>query len=317
MLKENNKIVYTLIIIIILLLSIIDYFFGIKYFGSIYGYIVKPSLWLMLFIVIYFLFRRTKLTPGKHKKDINFIMIVLTITYFLIFFSLGYIKGFNISVYNKTLSGIFINLYSIVPIILVKEYLRLYMVNNLTRHKKAIKLILISILLFIPDINLSNFLSDFETNAGSLQFLFATLIPKLSISFFLTFTIYYSHNLIAYFYLLFPITLNFIIPYLPNIDWFLEGMLTTSFVFMGFLMINSQILKNNQQKENPVTVQEFRNSWTIPTIILSIYIPFMASFLFIKPVVIASNSMYPIFNKGDIVIIKTVTPNEKSKNLKN
>ena len=87
---------------------------------------------IILFIgIITFFFFKNEITPNlKYKKEVSFYVIVATLIYFVIYFSLGYLKGFAHNPYDGTINGLLLNLWTFIPVILVKEYVRFYMINN-------------------------------------------------------------------------------------------------------------------------------------------------------------------------------------------
>ena len=139
--KKNLKII---ILTIIMLSSITFEVFGISTsFGSFYSYIVKPLIWIFIGIITYFFFRGDTLPNLKHQKDVMFCTFVTTLLYFATYFCLGYIKGFAHNPYDTTMKGVLTNLWVFIPVVLVKEYVRYYMINNADKKKILLNALLI------------------------------------------------------------------------------------------------------------------------------------------------------------------------------
>ena len=142
--KKNLKII---ILSIIVLATMTFEVIGMSTsFGSFYSYVVKPLIWIFIGIITYFFFKGDVIPNLKHKKEVSFCVIVTTLIYYAIYFCMGYVKGFAHNPYDYTLKGIINNLWIFVPIVIVKEYVRYYMINNSSQKRILLNALLISIL---------------------------------------------------------------------------------------------------------------------------------------------------------------------------
>ena len=131
--KKSIKI---LILSIIILASLVPEVTGISAsMGSYYAYVIKPLTWIFIGIVSFFFFRDDVVANLKYRKEVTFCVVVATLIYFIIYFILGYVKGFAHNPYDSTIKGILLNLWAFVPVLIVREYARFYMINNCNKKR--------------------------------------------------------------------------------------------------------------------------------------------------------------------------------------
>ncbi len=133
-------------------------------FGSSYSYVIKPMIWIFIGIITFIFFKNDKIANNKYKREVNFAVVVTTLIYFLIYFVLGYIKGFAGNPYDSSAKGLFTNLWTFVPMLIVREYARYYMVNNCNQKKILIWTLFISLTFVLTDLNYYKLGSYFETH---------------------------------------------------------------------------------------------------------------------------------------------------------
>lgn len=196
----------------------------------------------------------------------------------------------------------------LVPIIFI-EYIRTTLVNT---NKNKLHYILITILFTLVTVNIKTILlkSDYSTIFKDFS---SIVIPTLTSNILLTYlsiSCGYYGNL---FYRIPQILVSIILPILPNLNWYYTsvlGVLLPLFIYAYIKNINTKI-ESHYEKKKAQTKSRLKLLYiTIPIFILVL---FVAGFLKYKPVAIMSNSMKPIFNRGDVVIVEKVT----KKNIEN
>lgn len=305
--KKINYIVLSLLIILISLMDLTN--FSIR-FQSMYVYVIKPLVWLFMLIFVVIALDNDFIKNTKYKKTVDFNMIILTIIYFLLYFSSGYLKGFAYNPFTNTIKGLLLNVWSFGVIIIVKEYIRYFAINNLGKNNIILKFFLISLLLVLPEIDIVNITNHFSNGLSLFKYFIQYLVPQITISMFLSYVSYYSGFFMPLVYRLFPLVMQLVLPMLPKIDWFYLSLLNTVIPFFGFLWINYRIQKDSRiLPEKEIKKMRLTNS-IIPLFVLVFVLIFGLGILPYRPVVIASNSMLPKFEVGDIVLIKDIKSDE-------
>ena len=253
------------------------------YTNNFYLNFINPLFWLCFLINQ----QNLKLFP---KKEIN-ITLTISIIFFILYLTSGFIFGFNKSPYSHTLVNIFQNIWPVILPIYGIEIIRYKLIKN----NKNSFIFLITIIIIISDINFKVlFLSH---NIIFLHYFISTIIPIIAQNILFTYLSLNSHYHIPIIFKLFNELPIFILPIIPYRNWFIAG----SFAIIKVLIIyylfkyyifNKKIYSKNS-KLYPLTI--------IASIILVL---FMLGIFNYQPIVILSNSMNPTFNKGDIVIYK-------------
>lgn len=276
---------------------------SIKY-GSSYTYVIKPVIWIFIGIIAFVFFKNEVNVNNKYKREVNFAVLVSSLIYFLTYFILGYIKGFANNPYDITLKGIMLNLWTFVPILIVREYIRYYMVNNCNQKRVLLWTLYISLMFVFVNLNVYKFDTYFKTSLSTIEFIMQTFFPSLIENLYLTYICYFSGYQTSIIYSLLPQLALYVLPILPDIDWATLSIINSAIPFFSYIYINYTINKIDKT----YTRKEVKTVGIKGLISMILIVAFMICFgvgVFpVKPLVIASNSMAPKIHRGDIVIIK-------------
>lgn len=276
---------------------------SIKY-GSSYTYVIKPVIWIFIGIIAFVFFKNEVNVNNKYKREVNFAVLVSSLIYFLTYFILGYIKGFANNPYDITLKGIMLNLWTFVPILIVREYIRYYMVNNCNQKRVLLWTLYISLMFVFVNLNVYKFDTYFKTSLSTIEFIMQTFFPSLIENLYLTYICYFSGYQTSIIYSLLPQLSLYVLPILPDIDWATLSIINSAIPFFSYIYINYTINKIDKT----YTRKEVKTVGIKGLISMILIVAFMICFgvgVFpVKPLVIASNSMAPKIHRGDIVIIK-------------
>ena len=239
--KKQMKII--ILIMIILLSSIFEITKASLLFDSSYSYVIKPLLWIFIGIITFFFFKNDVIENNKYKKEVKFYVIITTLIYFLIYFGLGYVKGFAYNPYDSTVKGILLNLWTFLPIVIVKEYARFYMINNCGKKKILLWALLISFVFTLVDLNFYKFDTYFANRLTTLEFVLQTLAPSLIVNLYLTYISYFAGYKVSVIYAsVFQLAL-YVLPILPDINWATQSILNASIPFFSYIYVNYMINK--------------------------------------------------------------------------
>ena len=308
--KFNKKtiVIYSLILVYILFSNI----FGYKYYSTIMTSVINPLFYIITFIISILLSNADHNQRIKAKVNKYQTMFILIISYLIIYVLLGLFLGYVKSIYSHAFLGILKNIWDyIIPIIFI-ELIRNILVRNSCNSK--IVFLIIVLLFTLIDIDLFNIIS-LTNKAEIFKSTFSIILPAVIKNLSLTYiskTSGYTTNLI---YLLPQKLTNIILPIFPDLDWYfisLLGILLPVFAFIIIKHLDDKIesskSKSRIKKEKPIRI-------IILITPLIIFCLFVAGIFKYKPTAIVSNSMHPIFDRGDVVIIEKLD-RKKSRNLK-
>lgn len=308
--KFNKKtiVIYSLILVYILFSNI----FGYKYYSTIMTSVINPLFYIITFIISILLSNADNNQRIKAKVNKYQTMFILIISYLIIYVLLGLFLGYVKSIYSHSFLGILKNIWDyIIPIIFI-ELIRNILVRNSCNSK--IVFLIIALLFTLIDIDLFNIIS-LTNKAEIFKTTFSIILPAVIKNLSLTYiskTSGYTTNLI---YLLPQKLTNIILPIFPDLDWYfisLLGILLPVFAFIIIKHLDDKIesskSKSRIKKEKPIRI-------IILITPLIIFCLFVAGIFKYKPTAIVSNSMHPIFDRGDVVIVEKLD-RKKRKNLK-
>ena len=306
--KFNKKIIpiYCLLIIYI----VFSTFYGYRSYANIMIHIINPLFYITTFIILLFLSNSDNKQRVKAKTNKYQLLFIIVITYLIIYVFAGLFLGYVKSIYSHSLLGIIKNIWNyIIPIVFI-ELIRNIVIRNSGNNKLIF--ILISLLFTLIDIDLFNIINI--TNKKEIfKLTFSTIIPTVVENFTLTYITMTSGYIANLIYLLPQELTNIILPIFPDLDWYfssLFGILLPTICFIVIKYLDDRIEaikpKSRLKKEKPIRLIIFIS----PLILFAL---FVAGIFKYKPTAIVSNSMYPIYQRGDVVIIEKVN----TKNIKN
>ena len=272
--------------------------------GSSYAYVLKPMIWIFIGIITFVFFKNEKIVNNKYKKEVNFVVVVTTLIYFLIYFVLGYIKGFANNPYDSSQRGIITNLWTFLPMLIVREYVRYYMINNCDQKRILSWTLFISLMFVAVDLNIYKFDTYFETSLTTLEFIIETLLPGIVTNLYLTYICYFAGYKTSVLYALLPQLALYVLPILPDADWSVLSILNSAVPFFSYIYINYMINKMDKTLNHKEVKTVDLKGWLSMIAIVILMVCFGVGLFPIEPLVIASNSMAPKIYKGDIVIIQ-------------
>lgn len=290
--------IITILFFILKLLVINKFFYLLEYFDLIFYFLV-----LLLFI---FLFGRPKNKNYLKRISIRYI-IMLLLFYVLVVYLLGFFTGFTKSIYSFNLTVILSNIVPIFLMVLFQEYSRFIVANKSFNHIGPYIFFTISYIL----IEIFNSYINTEFNNLFQLFNFTCLIilpiiAKQTVSSYLTYKISYTPTLI--YNLAFAIA-PFVLPIIPDLGNYLNSIFGILFPFIIFLSMKKLVEYNNL--DSVKIARSFIKIICIPIIFFSLVLIILISGVFsYKLIAIGSDSMNPVYYKGDAIIYKKENPSD-------
>ena len=263
---------------------------------------------ILLLGLTYFLFGFEK-NRKRYWKDIVLEIIIVLISFFLMYYLLGIFIGFAKTKNYLTITSFKKFIFPIFIYIILKEYLRYQLIMKASEEKKLIYLICIFFIALENTIPFS--IHPLSFNQEMFLFLALTFIPSVTENILCTYLTLNFGYIPGIVYLLIIKLYFYILPLIPNPNEYIYSMVF--FLLPVFVLFR---IKNWQQKDrtNPIEREQQNKSgliYYLPALIITIVLVYFVSGYFkYYAIAIASNSMSPCFYKGDVVII-----NQKYQNL--
>lgn len=263
---------------------------------------------IIILIIFKFMFGFEK-DRHRYIKDLILETVIFLLTYFIIFYLSGIIIGFAKTTNYYTLSGFTDFIIPLVLSIILKEYLR-YMMLTKSEYCKLLNVTTV-ILFIIFDVSNAIFYNSFSNNYDSFMFISLTLLPAIGNNIVCSYISRSSGYKPVILYLLCINLYQYLLPIIPNPNEYLLSVINLLVPFSyGFSIYrfygrvkDEDILRDyNKKKINSL----------IPALIISIIAVYFTSGYFkYYMVAIASGSMTPNINKGDVVIIEKTNKYEE------
>ncbi|MEG0995159.1 MAG: hypothetical protein RSE91_04255, partial [Bacilli bacterium] len=299
----------------ILLVLLIGYllcmnFLVVPYYPNQSIYIIKPLLWLALAVFTY-IFTKDKYVKVKDKNKVLQICIIIVMSYTIIYYLSGLYFGFIKTAYSRSLFSIIKNIYAFVLIIIAEEYVRY---RILTYGKKNIILfIFVSLTFVLVEFNFSTLFSQLKTNAAIFEFVSSQLLPLICCNLFYSYLVMVNNYKASISFRVPVLLLSLIIGIFPDLNWYIYGCVQIIYTAISYYIIRYYLKKKNNDKEEAHKYATKNSrlyeyiSWIGFILILMTLVMFISGNFKYVPIAIMSNSMDPIFERGDVLIYKKVT----------
>lgn len=269
---------------------------------------------ILFFIGLLFLFKFIfGFEKDKHRYTKNVIIeiFIILLMFFIIFYLFGLIVGF---VKNNS----YLNFYGLsnimIPIfitIILKEILRYEILMKASDNKLLI--ILSCILFIIFDLFNSFSLNDFSSKYNIFLFISLNLIPAISNNVVCTYLSIKSGYKPLIFYQIIIQLYSYILPIIPDVSEYilsLIGLLLPIIIgrkiYNDFRVENDEYIGRNYKKKDYLIL-----GFSSFIVIFLVY--FCSGYFKYHVIAIASGSMHPYLNKGDLVVIEKINKDTKLK----
>ena len=307
--SKKGILLYSLIIVFLLGRVFVFKFLPI----SKYTMVVNPLFWLFMAILSY-LVSRDEATPRmRNKLDIIQSVTIIMIIYSMLYFSLGLFFGYERSPYSHSIISIIKNIWSFVIIISFQEYTRFQIIKTIP--KRISTYALLTILFFIAEIDFWNFTDNFTNNADTFKYISQTLLPLFVSNCLFTYLAVSSGNVSSTIYRSIIALMLVLLPIYPSINWLIKSMIEIILVVITALYVNYTDLKSSRRTKKRELKKESIVSYIPFVIALVVVVCFIGGMFKYQPIAVLSNSMYPVFSRGDSVIIEKID-NKDLKKLK-
>ena len=293
--KKNIKLIYQVELALFFLTLILCGL--IKVIASKYRVFIAITFLLVLLIVSYLIFGLKK--DNNYNKNSSIRIVVAKVMCFgIISYILGIVLGFNRG-YAYSLQSL---VYGIIPTILltiVTEMLRYTLLKNTFGYKKAV--IIFTILIILLNIVIK--VGVIDTSYKLFLFMVATVLPIIAIESLCSYLVVkvgpVSGIVLKLSLGLYP----YIFPIVPNLGDYLRTVIDIILVYSTYTTINKGLLEY-EKNDKYINKYNFRLV-TYPLIILLIGLVILVSGIFkYQLIAIASNSMMPVFSRGDALLIE-------------
>mgnify|MGYP000433120794 CR=1 FL=1 len=281
--------------------------------------LIKDSRF-MLILWLPGIFAYIRLAPKINSKGrigyldkINFEVLIMTIAYYALRYLIG-ILIFNLgrSPYAFTPTGILYNIADVVPQLVAGQLVRYHLINTYcSRRNNEPVFYSLSFILAACEFNWN--LIKTSMDLIDLTQLFAReVLPNLCESILLSFLALYGSVSTPVIYIMTTFAFEWLIPILPDLNWFCEGILGTIAPVIMISYITTRYNRKRHREKVKSIKEQIETTFVLTFSVLLIW--FVVGVFPIYPSVVATGSMEPLIYPGDIILIRQIRdPDEINK----
>lgn len=304
---QNSKIVSIVILIIMLAYFLFSQIYLVNT-GWVYVYLLNPLFYVVMAVVLKFLILSPYKTK-KHQKPIIQYIIITTLAYTILFLLSGLFLTYGRNPYSTGFVGILFNLYSVGLVIFCREYIRYKIINNVFEKDRKLICIITVIVFSIQEISFAAFANEINIYF-ILKIIFATVIPAIARNCLFTYIELYTDYWSGFVYELITHLALWIPPILPKAPWVYTAITDTVFPII-LLLYSIYDISSKDKLHIYKSLKAIEPKGLVPLAIGIILVIWFAIGIFpIKPIGVASGSMYPNINMGDIAIVQKCNAND-------
>ncbi|MEM3696540.1 MAG: signal peptidase I [Candidatus Bathyarchaeia archaeon] len=278
-------------------------------FGGEMIFIMDALLWAIIIPLTILISKLTK--TNLLQTDKTLIQLATIIAVFQVFLSvfMAFFIGFGKNALTWTPRALAIYFPFLLTPFLATEISRAYLAQTVSKHKPTMAILLISIFYTLLTPTIPYYL-DLTSPLAIAEFLIRTLIPTLATSLLATYFAYLGGLPANLTYMAVPVFFTWFSPILPNIQWQTQSILTVTATTIGFIILDQTVKPLPTAKERRIhRIRLTRKGksqtiyWTAIALIAVIAVWSTTGLLGFTPTIIASGSMQPTLNPGDIAIV--------------
>ncbi len=267
-------------------------------------------LFLFLSLCLFKIFFDFEKDKHRNTNDVILYLIIYLLIVLIIYYAIGLFTGYVRIPNYYSLYGIFNIILPIVLTILLSEFFRYQL---LRKSEGNLKLIILTTILFIlVDVTNSIYFADFTTGYSIIVFIGLTLLPSICKNIFSTYTSSQTGYKPAIILSLCISLYKYLLPIIPDFNEYFLSMFLL-FVLTVITLIIVKVLRNNSDAEQVTdskhTKRLFALAYVFEAIFAIILIYFVSGYFKYYAIAIASNSMYPTFERGSVAIIEKIEGN--------
>ena len=298
--KKNTKLIY--ISEAILLLYVIIFSLFINTDLNAWRNIATIVVLTVIFVILLSLFGYKK-SNNYLKGSSARIVIASLLSYMLFTYSFGIILGFGRSYFVNNFAILFRNIMPILLINVLIELVRYMIASNSFKNVRPIVVFtILSIALNIMlEINLG-VLNSAEDKFIFLSTIIFPIIAEEALCSYMTYKISFVPSMI---YKLVLKLYVYIVPFVPNLGNYIYSVINIILPFILYTILSRMVIKYDKEKQELKTASKW--IFVAPLLISFAALVLLISGVFrYKMVAIATNSMYPVYARGDAVIYEKV-----------
>lgn len=263
-------------------------------------------LLLGLLIIFKFIFGFEK-DRHRHTKDVLFDVLIFLIIFFMAYYVFGIVIGFARTDNYYSWMGLKTFILPLILFIILKEILRYQMISKC--HDDKLLLITTTILFICFDITDAIYYNNFSSAYNTFILIALTILPAITTNIACTYISKNTGYKPVILYLLVTELYLYLLPIVPDPNEYLVSIINLILPLVLLYRLHSFFEKEKDEFQ----VRSYKKSSAVGMIIPAVIIVFLvyitSGYFKYYAIAVASGSMSPVFDKGDVVVVEKIKDN--------
>lgn len=268
-------------------------------------------LYTILFFVSVFFIRGKKLIRNYY-KDLMQTVLIITVSYFILYYLLGVVVGFAYNTYDTSILGILSNTFFFLLPLLLREEVRQKFIYF---HHSKFFCFFITVVFVSCELFGSTFFS-FQSNQEFFLQVVSVFLPIVIENILLTYLAVVGIRSTVYAYFLPMLISRYYIPIVLDVDWFYSLLLQLLLSGIIYSFVQNEYLWKVKRIYSRKTDKKNSFFYALVCCFILFFGLFVAGFFKYQPVAILTYSMSPRFTRGDAVVIEKLKNSSEKRKLK-
>jgi signal peptidase I len=268
-------------------------------------YLVQPGIWAVVAVVAFVAWRRSTRSSDRTAGLVPLALLIGTFQVAL-WLTLGLINGFGRSPYSHEGWALLGNGAFVVAPLLAREFTRATLVDVAGRRFPTLAVVATGIALGAISIPYVSYGSI--TDAATLfRFTGEHLLPALAMSLLASVLVAAGGPAASIAYLGLVAAFEWLSPLLPATEWIAVAFVGTMGPIIGLIVVRDHL---GPETAEPVPPSHEGRGWRTAAVMSVTFIFFSNGLLGLQPMPVVGGSMAPTWHTGDLVITRTVAPQD-------
>ncbi len=296
----------------LLLIIIIYIFITIKLIienSVFYINVVNPIFWSAILVYIICDIKKGYIRISKNNLYYIY-MIIISILQIIVTFYIGFFKGFVKSPYNRDIISILKNIFiQAIPIVGI-EFTRALITNRNKDNKVLIAFV--TLILILLEIKYNVFVNLYSNKKLFFEYNCSIILPLIACNILYTYLTLKVSFLLPLIHRIFSVVYVSLSPIFPDVDWFILGTINILSDILIYILFKYKYTIMQKKKSKNRNRQNTHNkvSYVVTLTFCITLVCFMLGVFKYEPITILSNSMFPSFCRGDVVIYRKISNDE-------
>lgn len=276
------------------------------------GMITVPIWLIMAVIMVKFLPQGRTHGKLQYKSKIYLWALNMGTAYIIINIIAGYLLGFGKSPYQFTLRAVALNLF-LFSAVIGREFVRDYILRSFAEHKKA-SVVLVTIFMTLISISLFSW-NEIEDVKSGVIFISEIFFPHLGENIIATTLVYFGGPWASVIYISITRGITFFVPILPNLNWLAKASIGFGIPVVFTVIFNNHYLRLTKVIKDCKNNDENVMLWVLTMAMAVTAIWFVAGVFPLYPSAVATGSMIPVIQPGDVVVMRKISDVDQAEKL--